>query len=197
MKTALIFGSSGLIGNHLLKLILKDNYYQKIKLFVRSNISVKDPRVEIIYYDFKNIDNLRSYIISQLIKYFIESEQWQDASNYLVQYNEMKKINGTYKLGLFKIQQGRQMVLNNKFEEAKKYANILGYNYGSGKWYEASYKIFNKDYKPLKIKKKKKESFIKKKIKTFCCDRPTFVFTFFFCVVVLLIKVTTREKSFI
>ena len=29
MKTALIFGSSGLIGNHLLKLILKDNYYQK------------------------------------------------------------------------------------------------------------------------------------------------------------------------
>ena len=51
-------------------------------------------------------------------------------------------------------------------EEAKKYANILGYNYGSGKWYEASYQIFNKDYKPLKIKKKKKESFIKKKIKT-------------------------------
>jgi len=36
MKTALIFGSSGLIGNHLLNLILNDHYYQKIKLFVRS-----------------------------------------------------------------------------------------------------------------------------------------------------------------
>ena len=63
MKTALIFGSSGLIGNHLLKLIVKDNYYKKIKLFVRSNISVNDPRVEIIYDDFKNIDNLTSSII--------------------------------------------------------------------------------------------------------------------------------------
>ena len=31
-------------------------------------------------------------------------------------------------------------------EEAKKYAVLLGYNYGSSKWYKASYKIFNKDY---------------------------------------------------
>ena len=30
--------------------------------------------------------------------------------------------------------------------EAKKYASLLGYNYGSSKWYKASYKIFNKEY---------------------------------------------------
>ena len=30
--------------------------------------------------------------------------------------------------------------------EAKKYANLLGYNYGSGNWYKATYKIFNKNY---------------------------------------------------
>ena len=63
MKTALIFGSSGLIGNHFLNLILKDNYYQKIKLFVRSNICIKDPKVKIIYDDFNNLDNLRNDII--------------------------------------------------------------------------------------------------------------------------------------
>jgi outer membrane protein assembly factor BamD len=28
--------------------------------------------------------------------------------------------------------------------EAKKYANILGYNYGSSRWYETSYAVFNK-----------------------------------------------------
>ena len=39
MKTALIFGSSGLIGNELLELILKDNNYIKIKLFVRSDLT--------------------------------------------------------------------------------------------------------------------------------------------------------------
>ena len=63
MKTALIFGSSGLIGNHLLDFILKDNYYQKIKLFVRSNIDIKDSRIEIIYDDFTNIDNLKNTIV--------------------------------------------------------------------------------------------------------------------------------------
>ncbi len=32
-------------------------------------------------------------------------------------------------------------------KEAKKYANILGYNYNSSEWFEQSYKILNKDYK--------------------------------------------------
>ena len=38
-------------------------------------------------------------------------------------------------------------------EESKKYANLLGYNYQSSKWYEKSYSVFNKKYKTLKIKK--------------------------------------------
>ncbi len=45
-------------------------------------------------------------------------------------------------------------------DEAKKYAQTLGYNYRSSEWYNQSYKIFNKDYKPFKknqnIKKKEK-----------------------------------------
>jgi outer membrane protein assembly factor BamD len=43
-------------------------------------------------------------------------------------------------------------------EESQKYANLLGYNYLSSKWYKKSYKIFNKNYKEIsqkKIKKKK------------------------------------------
>ena len=50
--------------------------------------------------------------------------------------------------------------------EAKRYANILGYNYNSSEWYKESYRIFNKDYKIAKIKKnKKKEGLIKRIIK--------------------------------
>ena len=41
--------------------------------------------------------------------------------------------------------------------EAKKYANILGYNYQSSEWYESSYIIFNKKYEENKIMKIKKE----------------------------------------
>ena len=36
VRTALIFGSSGLVGGHLLNQLIKDTNYSKIKLFVRS-----------------------------------------------------------------------------------------------------------------------------------------------------------------
>jgi outer membrane protein assembly factor BamD len=52
-------------------------------------------------------------------------------------------------------------------EEAKKYAQILGYNYQSSKWYEKSYVIFDKMYEKnkkirYKNKIKKKNLFLKK-----------------------------------
>ena len=43
-------------------------------------------------------------------------------------------------------------------DEAKRYANLLGYNYKSSEWYERSYSIFNKTYaknKEKNIKNKK------------------------------------------
>jgi len=43
-------------------------------------------------------------------------------------------------------------------EEAKKYAQLLGYNYQSSQWYENSYAIFNKKYKKRKKAKLKKEN---------------------------------------
>ena len=47
--------------------------------------------------------------------------------------------------------------------EAEKYAQILGYNYKSSKWYEKSYAVFNKDYERKRMKKeKKKKSYISK-----------------------------------
>ena len=52
-------------------------------------------------------------------------------------------------------------------EESKKYANLLGYNYQSSKWYEASYSIFNQDYEsPTKKIYKKKGNFIIRKFKS-------------------------------
>jgi len=51
-------------------------------------------------------------------------------------------------------------------EEAKQAASILGYNYQSGEWYKKSYKVFNKKYKPKKIKRKKEMGLIRRKIKS-------------------------------
>ena len=56
-------------------------------------------------------------------------------------------------------------------KEAEKYAQILGYNYKSSKWYEKSYAVFNKDYEKKRIKReKKKKSFIKKAKSLFNLD---------------------------
>ena len=63
MKTALIFGSSGLIGNELFKTILLNNSYDKIKVFVRSIPEVNNPKVEIIKTDFFNLEQYKDKII--------------------------------------------------------------------------------------------------------------------------------------
>ena len=56
MKTALIFGSSGLIGSQLLNILIEDNNYKKIKIFVRSSPDIKTQKIEIIKTDFNNLN---------------------------------------------------------------------------------------------------------------------------------------------
>ena len=62
MKTALVFGSSGLIGGHLLDQLIKNDNYNKIKLFVRSETVINEPKIEIIKIDFNDLENHKEYI---------------------------------------------------------------------------------------------------------------------------------------
>ncbi|MDC0926318.1 NAD(P)H-binding protein [Candidatus Pelagibacter sp.] len=57
MKTALLFGSSGLVGGHLLNQLINDNKYSKIKLFIRKDPEISDPKVEVIKTNFNNLQN--------------------------------------------------------------------------------------------------------------------------------------------
>jgi uncharacterized protein YbjT (DUF2867 family) len=57
VKTALLFGASGLVGSHVLSQLISNNKYSKIKLFVRSSIDTSDPKIEIIQTDFNNLEN--------------------------------------------------------------------------------------------------------------------------------------------
>jgi len=57
VKTALLFGSSGLVGSHLLNQLIKDTNYSKIKLFVRSVPEISDPKVEVIKTNFNSLEN--------------------------------------------------------------------------------------------------------------------------------------------
>ena len=108
------------------------------------------------------IDQLAAKEMS-IARFYMKTEKWIPALNRLkivvedydrtvfVEEALHRLVEVNYKLGLV--------------EEAKQAAAILGYNYESGEWYERSYKIFNKNYKAKKIKKKKEMGLIRKKIK--------------------------------
>jgi uncharacterized protein YbjT (DUF2867 family) len=62
MKIALVFGSSGLVGQQLVEQLIQNNSYEKIKLFVRKKPNIKDPKIEIIETKFDNLEILSSEI---------------------------------------------------------------------------------------------------------------------------------------
>ena len=62
MKTALVFGSSGLVGQQLVQQLIQNNSYQKIKLFVRKKLNIQNPKVEFIKTKFDNLEKLSSSI---------------------------------------------------------------------------------------------------------------------------------------
>ena len=85
-------------------------------------------------------------------RYYFEKEKWIPA------INRYKNILENYETTIFAEEALHRLVeIHYKIgleSEAKKYAVLLGYNYQSGKWYEESYKIFNKNYKKKSLKKK-------------------------------------------
>lgn len=57
-RKALILGATGLIGGHLLNLLLQDNVYSKVRIFVRKPIDLQHPKLEQITVDY---DKLHTY----------------------------------------------------------------------------------------------------------------------------------------
>ena len=100
-------------------------------------------------------------------KYYISIQKWVPA------ISRLKLIVNKYDKTLF-IEEALHRLVEIHYHlglegEAKKYANILGYNYNSSEWFQQSYKILNKNYKISKAPKNKEEqkekSFLKKIIK--------------------------------
>ena len=97
-------------------------------------------------------------------RHYMKTEKWIGAinrfKNVINNYDETVYVEEAlhrlveiyYKIGLI--------------DEAKQVAYVLGYNYGSGQWYENSYRLFNKSYKTVKIDSEKKDSFLIKKFKS-------------------------------
>jgi len=98
-------------------------------------------------------------------KYYLKKGKWVAA------INRFKTVLNKYETTIYVEEALHRLVETNYKiglkDEAKKYANLLGYNYQSSQWYEQSYKIFNKDYKTSYEIKKDKQSVFKRFKKLF------------------------------
>ena len=98
-----------------------------------------------------------------LARYYIQREKWIPAINrFKVVINEYESTIYVEEALFRLVELHFKIGLEN---EAKKYASLLGYNYQSSEWYEASYKIINKDYKKRKTVKNDEKKTILKKFK--------------------------------
>jgi len=99
-----------------------------------------------------------------IARHYIKKQKWIPA------INRLKNIVNEYDNTTF-IEEALHRLVEIHYKiglenEAKKYAKTLGYNYETSRWYEQSYRIFNKDYKNIKILKKEKKN-LTEKIKSF------------------------------
>jgi uncharacterized protein YbjT (DUF2867 family) len=60
MKTALVAGSTGLIGSYLLQLLLADQQYDIVKALTRSELNISHPKLIQIKTDYKNLSDFNS-----------------------------------------------------------------------------------------------------------------------------------------
>ena len=90
-----------------------------------------------------------------IARYYIENEKW------IAAINRLKIIVNNYDKTIF-VEEALHRLVEIYYkiglvEEAKAAAVLLGYNYQSGEWYKRSYKVLNKDYKPITMSKGDKE----------------------------------------
>ena len=146
--------------NPLLKAQKKINFY--IKNFPDTEYAID------LKFKLKLIQNQLAAKELYVARFYISTKKWIPA------INRLKNIVNIYDQTIF-VEEALHRLVEIHYhigleEEAKKYAQILGYNYNSSEWFQESYKVFNKDYKyeEKKLQKKNDENevgFFKKMIK--------------------------------
>ena len=89
-------------------------------------------------------------------RYYFDKKKWIPA------INRFKTVIDNYDTTLYAEEALHRLVevhyILGLKDEAKKYANLLGYNYQSSIWYEKTYSIFDEKYEKKKKKRKKEKT---------------------------------------
>jgi len=62
MKTAIVIGATGLVGNFITLHLLDDARYEKVKVFVRRSLKINNPKLEEHLINFEKIDIWKEYL---------------------------------------------------------------------------------------------------------------------------------------
>ena len=64
MSSAVVFGGTGLVGSYLIKTLINDEYYTKVKIFTRSEINITHSKLEIINTNFDNLEEVKGFMLA-------------------------------------------------------------------------------------------------------------------------------------
>jgi len=136
-------------------------FIEKSKQIFESLI-IKYPETEFALDAEFKLDLIRDVLASKEMyvgRYYFEKKKW------IASINRFKSVINNYDTTIYVEEAIHRLVeiyyILGLESEAKKYANLLGYNYQSSSWYEKTYLLFNKTYDTPKIEKEK-NSIIKK-----------------------------------
>ena len=128
----------------------KENFNYVVKNFPQTEYALDS--------DFK-LDLINDILASKEMyigRYYFEKKKWIPA------INRFKTVINEYERTIY-VEEALHRLVEVHYiiglkNEAKKYANLLGYNYQSSKWYEKTYAVFNKNYEKNKIRKNNKKN---------------------------------------
>ena len=132
--------------------------------FIIQNYPESDYALDASY----KLDLIQDYLASKemyIASHYMKKKKW------IASINRYKTVVEQYEKTIY-VEEALHRLVELYFtigleNESQKYASLLGYNYQSSKWYEKSYKIFNKKYKSKLELKKEKKSMLKKFKKLF------------------------------
>ena len=127
-------------------------------------VTTKFPNTEYALDSEFKIDLINDVLASKEMyvgRYYFDKQKWIPA------INRFRIVTDDYETTIYTEEALHRLVeiyyILGLSDEAKKYANLLGYNYQSSEWYEQTYAVFNKKYeKRKKIKNKKKNKITKR-----------------------------------
>ena len=137
---------------------------QKKFKFIIKNYPSSDYALDAEY----KLDLIQDYLASKemyIASHYMKKKKW------IASINRYKTVVDQYEKTIY-VEEALHRLVELYFtigleNESQKYASLLGYNYRSSKWYEKSYKVFNKKYKTQLEVKREKKSMLKKFKKLF------------------------------